>query len=118
LILLTNNILVKEKYGKEIEVKFYEESLCELLFRVRDFVHIGHKLLTHPLSGSIKPNETKFKSVLISKEKSSEKTDLESIQIIENSIGLVKNFPAYEIPNEHFDHLRQIDLILISGAIR
>jgi len=113
---VTNNILAFNKYGKEIEVKFNEETLCELLFRVRDFVHSGHKLLTHPLSGSVKPNETCFKSVLISERK--EGTDFESLKIIENSIQLVKNFQKYEIPKEYLKDLREIDLTLIGGAIR
>jgi len=115
-ILVTNNVLAKEKYGHEIDVEFREESLSDLLFRVRDLVHSGHCILTHPLSGSIKPNETPFKSVLLSKK--IDTTDIESLKIIENSIIIAKNFLTYPIPEEYLNDLREIDLTLIDSAIK
>ena len=30
-------------------------------------VYVGHTLYTHPLSGSVKPNETPYKSIAVSK---------------------------------------------------
>ena len=62
---ITNNPLVKERLSNKIDVEYYDVEYISLLIKVRDKIHIGHKLLSHPLSGSIKPNETPYKSVII-----------------------------------------------------
>ena len=46
--------------------------------------------MTHPLSGSVKPKETPYKSVLISERK--EKVDGESVRLIEMRFWYVRNF--------------------------
>ena len=65
-ILVTNNPLVEAQYSSRFRVVFLDTNLAGVLTHVRDCVHKGHKLLTHPLSGSVKPNETPYKSVLLS----------------------------------------------------
>ena len=65
-ILVTNNPLVEAQYSSRFKVVFLNTGLAGVLTHVRDCVHKGHKLLTHPLSGSVKPNETPYKSVLLS----------------------------------------------------
>lgn len=62
----------------------------DVLVTTRDFIHKGHELLTHPLSGSIKPNETPYKSIIISDEVDAMKMD--SLMIIEDSILTAKKF--------------------------
>lgn len=90
IVLLTNNPLVKNKI-KTMELMFFKDSsYLEFLYSVRDFVHKGHKLLSHPLTSSIKPNETPYKSILISK--NIDRLDFDSLNYIENSIELVKSF--------------------------
>lgn len=66
--LVTNNPLCKEIFSELCPVLFIEASTClDMLIRVRDMVYSGHKLYTHPLSGSVKPNETPYKSLLLSR---------------------------------------------------
>lgn len=89
-IVLTNNPLVFDKLEKTHEVIYLETTYEGLLREVRDRIHEGHLLLTHPLSGSVKPNETPYKSVLISTEK--EEVDASSIAIIENAINSCHKF--------------------------
>ncbi|MGL5123691.1 MAG: GrdX family protein [Fusobacteriaceae bacterium] len=97
ILLLTNNPLVNDKI-KTMELKFLKDySYLELLYSARDFVHRGHKLLSHPLTSSIKPNETPYKSILISK--NIDKLDFESLNFIESAIELVKGFKK----NEHIE---------------
>ena len=55
-ILVTNNPLVLANFEKEFRIEFVDASLLDIFLLVRDYVHKGHSLLTHPLSGSIKPN--------------------------------------------------------------
>ena len=69
-IIITNNGYVHEKYKEKTEVIYKEDfNYLQILEFVRDKIHEGHELLTHPLSGSIKPNETPYKTIMISKEK-------------------------------------------------
>ena len=65
-IIITNNPRVQREYGDKYCIAYQECSFDEILYTVRDKVHKGHKLLTHPLSGSVKPNETPYKSIMIS----------------------------------------------------
>lgn len=65
-IIITNNPLVRDKYS-DIEVEYYDISYQEVLQLVKNKIALGHKILTHPLSGSVKPKETPYKSIMISK---------------------------------------------------
>jgi len=120
MILITNNKRVAETFGDAIDLLFMpEKTYQEILLFVRDMVHKGHKLLSHPLSGSVKPNETPFKSILISKKK--EALDYDSLLIIEDSISTVNKFNNDKITPKWTesiaDDFRVIDLSLIKGAI-
>lgn len=88
-IIITNNPLVKEKYVDK-EVEFYDKKYQEILQIVKNKIALGHKMLTHPLSGSVKPKETPYKSIMISKEK--EYVDLDSLELIESAIATCEKF--------------------------
>jgi len=120
-IIITNNILVHDKYNEKMDIIYFEGlSYLEILNFVRNKIHEGYKLLTHPLSGSIKPNETPFKSVAISTEKG--ELDFESLEIIEDSISTAKKFieekKTPEWTREILEDFRLIDFYLIDGAIQ
>ena len=120
IILITNNCNVYEKYRDHMDITYDESfSYLEILEYTRDKVHQGHELLTHPLSGSIKPNETPYKSILISKRK--DKLDFSSLNIIEESIKTTEKFLNNKItPNwteKVLEDFRVIDLSLIENVI-
>ncbi|MEG0108857.1 MAG: GrdX family protein [Lachnospiraceae bacterium] len=115
--IITNNPLVYEELKNEYEMLYLDITYKQILFKVRDMCHLGHKLLSHPLSGSVKPNETPYKSVMVSLKK--EKIDIESIAIIENCIASCDKF---EDLGKHWsekvlDDFRLIDYTLISSGI-
>lgn len=91
----------------------------DVLIVARDYIHKGHILLTHPLMGSIKPNETPFKSVAIS-EKCGNMVELDSLMYIEKSIETVikmlKNKPLREWKESILEDFRVIDCDLIYNA--
>ena len=89
-MVITNNPLVRSRLDDIHEVIYLELSYEELLKVVRDRIYEGHRLLTHPLSGSVKPKETPYKSVLISERK--EKVDGESVRLTENAILVCQKF--------------------------
>ena len=118
-VVITNNLKVKQKYDKEHNVEFVDGSLLDVLIMVRDRIHEGYKLLTHPLAGSVKPNETPYKSVLISCDKGD--LDLDSLLMISSNIETVQKFINIKKPIEWKEKIladfMEIDLDLISSGI-
>ncbi|MFS8542191.1 MAG: GrdX family protein, partial [Tissierellales bacterium] len=100
----------------------YDEnfSYLDVLEYVRNKIHEGHVLITHPLSGSIKPNETPYKTIMISKKKE-DSVDFNSVVIIEDSIATAKKFlkdkPTPNWPERVLEDFKIIDLSLIENAI-
>ena len=91
LIIVTNNPMSKEQFGSKYKVIYIEGTMMDILKKVRDNIHVGHKLLTHPLMSSIKPNETPYRTICISKEILCE-VDLQSLTIIEECIMTTEKF--------------------------
>ncbi len=125
-ILITNNSLVVDKLNSEnlSESTYklvYDEgySFIDVLKKTRDFIHQGHVLLTHPISGSVKPYETPFKSVAISLVQG--ELDNTSLEIIENAIQITETFlrdyRQREFSDKIYDDFRLIDYSLIKSGI-
>ena len=74
------------------EVEFHETDYMGVLTAVRDKIHLGHGLLTHPLAGSVKPGETPYRTVVITREKGA--LDEKSLSIIEESILTCRKLTA------------------------
>ena len=95
-LIVTNNPMVRERYSQQYDLKYEETSFVGVLKQVRDLVHRGYRLLTHPLSGSIKPNETSYKSVLL--EESTGKIDEFSVRVIEEAVLTCDKFSQKKYP--------------------
>ncbi|WP_250229445.1 GrdX family protein [Anaeropeptidivorans aminofermentans] len=115
-ICVTNNETLYNKYKDDFEIRFYNIPLRDIMVKVRDMVHDGHKILTHPLSGSVKPGETTIKSIFVTKKKSG--LDHESLILIETSIEVcdkfVKRHFTYKKSREDFE---TVDLSLAESAL-
>jgi len=114
-IVITNNPIVAEQFQGKFNVDYSEVDILELLINVRDLIHKGHRLLSHPLSGSVKPNETCYKSVVITEQM--EKVDFQSVGIIEDCIASVEKFPKKTFPKEYEKDMQIVDLSLIRSAL-
>jgi len=118
-IIITNNIEVRQKYNNDYNVEFVDGNYLDVLFLARNKIHEGHRLLTHPLSGSVKPNETPYKSLAISCEK--EDLHIDSLMIIEDSISTAQKFIRIRTPkkwdNEILKDFMEIDRTLLDSAI-
>lgn len=119
-IIITNNPYVYDKYKDQYDIDYKEEyTYMNVLEKVREKVHEGHELKSHPLSGSVKPNETPYKTILISNSTSS--LDESGLEIIEESIITVRKFYNNEktpIWTESvLDDFRVIDLSLIQNVL-
>lgn len=95
-LIVTNNPMVNFCMGSDYAVRFLnDKSLREVLIYVRDMVYDGYTLYTHPLSGSIKPNETPYKSILLSGEKQQFSPD--AAQMMADAVTTCDKFSQKEI---------------------
>ena len=120
MLLVTNNEKVVNIYGPLCTVKFVNGGYVDVLTYVRDLVHAGHKLLTHPLAGSVKPNETPFRSVALTDRPVG--LDLDSLNQIEAALSACRKFlPRFhrgdDAPPDMREDFAEIDFRLIDGAI-
>lgn len=121
-LLVTNNRLCRDKYDGRAKVDYLEGgSYLEVLIRVRDCVHKGMRIETHPMAGSIKPNQTPFRSVLLSDRKMDGDEMIENELMIEDAVLMTRKFledrPVRKWDEQIVNDFRQVDLELISGAI-
>ena len=115
-LIVTNNPLVKEKIEGNYNIDFVEGDILNVMEKLRDMIHKGSVLLTHPLSGSIKPGQTPYKSVMVHIVEGD--VDADSLLMIEDAIDNCKKFVkrADEF-REGTDDKQFIDFTLISSGI-
>ena len=117
-VILTNNPMVAERLGDRYMVELVELSHLELLKLVRKRAHEGFKLLTHPLAGSVKPNETPYRSVLLTRKAG--RPDAPSVSMAEESVLTCEKFgkPKFsDMPQQMREDFQLIDFGLIEGAL-
>ena len=114
-VIVTNNHAVADKYPELSE--YINGSVSDIFIAVRDAVHKGAQVISHPLSGSIKPNESPYKSVVITA--STGPLDFKSLNTIEDAIAVLARLSDRgRIYNESsLDDFRIIDLDLVNSAI-
>ena len=119
-LILTNNPLVPVcMEGRGLyTIDFHPElSFREVLVLARDKVYAGHTLYTHPLAGSVKPNETPYKSVIVSVVP--HQFDPQHAEIIANAIAVFDKFKpiGWELNERILRDFQLIDYTLLAGAI-
>ena len=89
-ILVTNNPMAAEKLSSRIRVVTVEGSYTDTLKAIRDRVHQGAVILTHPMYGSVKPGETPYRSVIVKDSRGP--VDPESLRLIEEALTAAAKF--------------------------
>ncbi|KRL67317.1 GrdX family protein [Companilactobacillus versmoldensis] len=114
--ILTNNPMVQEKYPKitELDDNF---SVGDIFAGGRNAIHLGAHLINHPLAGSIKPNQSPYKSLVLSDDKG--ELDLFSLKLIEGAIQVLRKFPSRSRPYDEsiLEDFQVVDLDLLDSAI-
>ncbi len=115
--IITNNYRVVEAFDANYDLEFVDGEYCDVLKKVRNYIHQGYILLSHPLSGSIKPGETPFKSIMVTKGEDGFKSETlisDAINIAERMIaeGKIK-----EYTDKLIDDFSLVDYDVISSAI-
>lgn len=113
-IIVTNNPNVKNKYKN---ICFIDGTVEEVFNFIRTKLHEGKRLLTHPLSASLKMLHSPYRSIIISKEGGN--LDINSIDIMESSIFKYKQcikWRAVDVKNS--EDYAFIDLTLLNSAYK
>ena len=112
---LTNNPLARDRYSSI--VRFSDGNVEDIFFAVRDAVHLGAILISHPLAGSLKPNENPYKTVVLSSRKGS--LDGDSLNHIEGAIDVLHKMPVKNrtYSEQVLEDFMVIDLDLLNSAI-
>jgi len=112
--IITNNPDVRDAY--EPQTVYLPGDVRAVFITVRDRVHAGAKILSHPLSGSIKPWESPYKSVVISPQQGA--LDFASLQLIESALEKLGNRAAPPYTDASLlEDFRIIDLDLMRSAM-
>ncbi len=119
-LILTNNPLVLQcMEGRGLfTIRFQPElSFREILVEARDMVYAGHILYTHPLAGSVKPNETPYKSLIVSL--SPHGFDAQHGELMANAVAVFDKFKPLDrdLPEHVLKDFQLIDYTLLAGAI-
>ena len=119
-LIITNNPKVNIELKDKENIEFYpDKSQEEILKIARDYIHLGAKLIMHPMMGRIKPHETPYKSVFL--EKLEGTADADSVIIIEDSLAetkkLVENTYLKKYDWQLLPDLQYIDLLLLESGI-
>ncbi|MGI6629340.1 MAG: GrdX family protein [Bacillota bacterium] len=112
--ILSNNPKVWAAFSN---VRQVNGTLRKVLLEARTLVHQGCILVTHPLAGSIKPNQTPYKSLIMAKKEG--KTDYISLNYIESAISICDSFPNQERNRGHKvnEDFQLIDMFLLQSAL-
>ena len=113
--IITNNQMCLVKYGDQIQVEYLDgQSYMDVLVKVRDYIQNGWGLETHPMTGSLKPNQT---------DRPVDKEEFYQQEItIENGITACRKFQSIrktpDWPQNLLEDFQAVDLSLIEGAIQ
>ena len=112
-ILITNNPLLEASFAQNYKVEYVDISPIEILRRVRDFVHLGHGLITHPMAGGLPPGLSPYKSVVVTCV--SGDLNMDNIGIIESALDSYSR--GYVDPSKyskkHLEDFARLDMALL-----
>lgn len=118
-LLFSNNPLLcqHEDCLQQAQLQWVAGGYREVLVAVRDHVYLGHPLLTHPLCGSIKPNQTPYRSVLVGAVAAA--VSMDDCQIIADAIATYDRFAVKSaaFSAEMLQDLQQIDRYLVANML-
>jgi hypothetical protein len=108
------------EYSNQIE--YINTTVKDILILTRDYIHLGAKLLNHPVSGNLAPGENPYKSLVIMEKEEFAPivTDFYSLTLIENAIELYKAPPGSftELDEGTLEDFKLLDFDLLQNCIK
>lgn len=94
--LVTNNPLARQYWAvsecNHISIRWLEGGLPDVLVAARDMVHVGWRLLNHPLASGLRPSQTPYKTLILARGKC---LDYQSLQVLEGALAIVQKQAAF-----------------------
>ena len=120
-IMITNNSKCRDRFSDIMTIDFLETgTYMDVLIKVRDYMQKGYRLETHPLAGSLKPNQIPFKTVVVSNAGMDKQEFYDQELVIENCINscikFMKDRKTPDWPENILEDFRDVDLSLLEGA--
>jgi len=116
IFIISNNTLALAKYNCAIKV---EGDVGAVFEAARDRIYQGAKLISHPLSGSVKPNQGPYKSIVLSATLT-DAVDITSLTLIEQAIATLRKLPV--LHRQYSEPVHQdfqvVDLDLLDSAMK
>ena len=124
ILVVTNNYKAEEKYRSQekLRVEFLEgQGYKDVLLRVRDLIHEGWHLLSHPQASNLKPMQTPYKSVMVAYGISVQPFERD-IEMIESAIAGYEKFTRGKVLPSWTEKIRDdfctVDLAVIDSAVQ
>ena len=122
-LLVTNNGKAVTLYEKHAHIGIdylKEESFLSVLIRVRDLIHAGWHLMSHPQASNLKPNQSPYKTVLLSNGRELQPFS-QDVDMVERSIDafhkFTKGMRVPKWPEKTLRDFQTIDLAVVESAI-
>ncbi len=112
-LLITNNKALCQNVRNG---HFVDGTSLDVLIAVRDKVHLGSCLLTHPLCGNLRPYQQPFRSVII-QENPGALVDLDSLSFMENAVEVYKSCEERLISPEDLTENSRADYAFLDGEL-
>lgn len=113
-IIVTNNVAVKKNFDN---VLFIEGTFDDVLIKVRDLVHQGVELISHPIGASIRMLFSPYRSIIVGDKHT--KINSYHVETIESSIINYRNVnEGRKIDIENAKDYALIDVELLKASIK
>ena len=112
-LIVTNNPVVIDEFD---HVVFATGNFEDVMIKVRDLVHQGFELISHPIGASIRMIYSPYRSVLLGQKQ--EDVNFYHIEAVENSIlNYRKLMSGRKIDSKNAGDYAQIDIELLKSAL-
>ena len=113
-VLFTNNPVIKnEILNDSLSLVFICGTSLDVLKGARDSVHLGAKLLTHPLYGNLRPHRQPYRTILAVKENAAQSCDFESLSLMERAIEVYESYHDSLVVPENLPELLRDDYAFV-----
>jgi hypothetical protein len=115
-LIITNNPLVASKAENAV---FIEGTSLDVFIKVRDTLHLGSRLITHPLAGNLRVQDIIYRSVAVVK--SEAPIDFQSVQLIEAAIDKIRAespISQEKLETKLLSDLQLIDFELVKSHVK
>ncbi len=113
-MIITNNPLVKNEYDN---VKYVNGSFLDVLITIRDMIHNGYVLVSHPLGASVRMLFSPYRSIVVG-EKAGDINPF-SLEIIENSIiNYQKHMEKRDVDYKNAHDYSMVDKELLNSTLK